>query len=195
MKRILSLLLLAACVPDLAPDTDAVETDVPVETDTDEPGGLPAGFASDGETLFVQVDASDSERWVYLDLDAPDWTDADGAWSLAFRRYVVEVNGGVSGDAGVEVAFTDQPWEEARVAPSEGWGTDLADADEDGEPERAFDAWWDYDSETHILTPVDGTWFVRSAGGGTFALQILDYYSDAGDSGVIELRYRSVEVP
>ena len=193
---------LTACVEDLSEDTvdsDALsdtDTDTDLDTDPDEddpPTGVLSGPDDDGEVV-VEVHAWDAQAWVHLDIDEPSFTDADGAWSLAFQRYVIAVNGGVSGDAGVEVVFVeDLAYDDVTSAPQSGWSTDAPDADDDGEPERVFDTWYDYNPDNHVLTPRPGTWFVRSADGHTYALEILDYYSDAGDSGYPSLRYRPVD--
>ena len=43
------------------------------------------------------------------------------------------------------------------------------------------------------MTPRPGTWFVRSAGGQTYALVIDAYYSEAGDAAYPKFRFKPVE--
>jgi hypothetical protein len=205
VTRLLPLfLLLTACVEDLDPNTED-PGDEPGDTATDDTGdteeqtdprGILEDFGDDDEA-FAEVNASDSTVWVHLDLDTPAWVDeGDPAWSLRFQRYVVEVNGGVSGDGGVEVAFTNEDYDAVTRAPADGWFTDAPDGDDDNEdPDLAFDTWWDYEVTTHTLTPAAGTWFVRSVGGETYALEFDGYYSEAGDSGYPSFRWKAVEDP
>ena len=70
-----------------------------------------AFFEDSAKTVAVQVltDATDSKKWVYYDLDNfsivnPIDPENDDAWDIAFKRFVIKVNGGVSGAGGVEVA-------------------------------------------------------------------------------------------
>jgi len=203
MTRSLSLILLlastSACVEDLAPPSD--DTDPLTSTDdTDDTGQSdpddPIVFEGpDGEgTVLADVDATDAQAWVHLDLAEPTWTQQDGPWSLKFQRYTIALNGGVSGDGDVQAVFVpDLDFDQADQAPADGWSTDAPDADEDGEPEYVFGEWYDYDPGTHVLTPKPGTWFVRDIDGDVWALEIVDYYSDAGDSGHPEIRFRPVD--
>ena len=194
-------LLLAACVEDLDPNTGEDDVtddsggeerpDPDEDLDEDDSRGT---VTVDGDEVTAELVATDADAWIHLDMDEPAiLLDGEDTWSLRFSRYTVEVNGGVSGDGGVEVAFTDDDYDTVTAAPTDGWFTDQPDGDDDDEdPDRAFDTWWDYDSSTHVLTPAEGTWFVRSVGGQTYALVFIDYYSDAGDSGYPSIRYRPV---
>ena len=81
--------------------------------------------------------------------------------------------------------------EDVTTAPTDGFATDLADDDdENSEPEYAFDVWFDYDSQTHVLTPADKVFVVRTTEDWLFAMEVVSYYDDAGSSGVLELRWK-----
>jgi hypothetical protein len=175
----------------------------------DEGGGV---FAS-------QVDATDDTAWVYLDLDTGEEVAVDDLatatdWDLGFRRSNIKVNGGWSGPADVRVAvlpgvaFDD--FDAAPVALFE------QDAPSSGEvdPDRpsfidddgtdfvftranaaSTNGWYDYDPVQHVLSPADVTFVVRSTEGEHFKLRFLDYYNEAGTSGVPTFRWAPVAPP
>ena len=90
-----------------------------------------AFFEDSEQKVAVQVltDATDSTKWVYFDLDNftivnPEDPENDVTWDVAFKRFVIKVNGGVSGIGGVEVAtFKNTSFAEAQswsgVVPAE----------------------------------------------------------------------------
>lgn len=159
--RTVTWLFLAGCYPSLE--------------DTLDPGPTEVAQPSDG----VRIDATDYDVWVGLDLDTLAFVDdASASWDLAARRFEVKLNGGVSGDGGVEVADVD-PDAPGQI-PAEGWYTDEPDADGDGVPEYALQDWYLYDYETHELSPAPQTWLVRTTEGGIVELAFASYYDDAG---------------
>lgn len=174
------LLLLAGCAPSIGPKDTG---------DTEGTGSQ----VSPGEAW---IDATSSTNWAWLDLvagavieepanpaDSPDW-------DLGFRRQAIQVNGGVSGTGGMEVVpLPGVPYNDPIEVPTDGWITDEADADDDGDLEYAFNTWFAYDSSTHELSAADITWVVRAVGGEFFKLRLLDYYDDAGTGGMIHLRW------
>lgn len=58
-------------------------------------------------------------------------------------------------------------------------------------PFMGDDPWYDYDATTHVLTPKDRAHVVQTAAGGTFAVEVLSYYDDAGTAGVLTLSWRA----
>ena len=157
-----------------------------------QPSGTDPDDADPDGPITLQVDATNQTEWVYIDLASGDDVGEAGAWTLAFRRNNVMLNGGVSGDGGVEVAWLDATFDSVTEAPADGWVTDEADADEDGVPEYALADWFDYDVSTHVLTPAAGTWAVRAVDGTTYALIFTTYYDAAGTSGFPTVRYRPI---
>ena len=165
------------------------------------PGEPPSGEASgivdnpDG-TRSLTVNAVSDAAWVYLDLETGLVT-ADGPWDLTFRRFVIGLNGGTSG-VGYGVAhWVEGDLSDFERAPDGDWVTDLPDGDdEDEEPDRVFADWFDYDQDTHVLTPKARVYFVRSGDGETYyALQIDDYYDDARTSGYPSITWKTVAAP
>ncbi len=188
--------LLLACAPDLR-DTDKVaaetgdaDTDTaPTEDtapDTDsgsgDPGRVVATEEGGGVTL-VEVDASAEGEVVYMDLGAHGESDAASGWELAFVRYDVTVNGGSSGEGGVEVAPVEgTAFADLSALPADGWRTDTAEA-------AALGDWYDYDPSTHTLSAADRVYAVRNGDGEAWKIQFVDYYDDAGNSGFPSFRW------
>lgn len=157
-----------------------------------------------GTTVTI-VDASEDAVWVYLDLDSKKQVSpTDGTWDLAFQRFRVKSNGGVSGDGDVAVATLDgQTFASVSQAPPLAdniYVTDQPDgSDDDSDPDFAFDAdgtWYEYDPVNHTLAPrADRVYVVVSSAGAWFKVAMLDYYNPAGDAGFPVLRWSSVTAP
>lgn len=193
-----TLILLAslslACVEDLSKGFGPADADADADTDADTDPTWDTSISdpdADG-VREVFLNAASSLSWVLLDLDNDEIVEEAGPWSVGFQRFIVKVNGGVSGDAGVEAVWQDIEFDDATTAPADGWMTDEPDADDDGDLEYAFDGWFDYDSSTHVVTPGGGTWFVHSAAGDTYALVFRAYYNGAGDAGYPQIAYKPV---
>lgn len=173
---------------------------------------LGGGFASEhvqftersASAGSLRVDASDTEQWIYVDLDArtevtPVDPLDDAVWDLGFRRFHIVVNGGVSGGGGVSVAAVDgQPLDAVEAPDTAAFVTDVADGeDEDALPDYVFsgglDPWYAYDVVTHVLTPKARVFVVRTSAGALVKLAIDDYYDGAGGSGHPTLRYAGIE--
>ncbi|MEC7987032.1 MAG: HmuY family protein [Myxococcota bacterium] len=143
------------------------------------------------------INATDASTWIYFDLESAsivspeDPTDSTD-WDIAFQRYQIAINGGISGTGEMEVlpvlgVYDD--FETLDEAPEGEWVTDVEDADDDGIPEYAFQDWFDYDVSTHILTPANAVYFVRTVEENTFRVRIHDYYSAQGDSGYMSVEF------
>lgn len=123
----------------------------------------------------------------------------DAVWDVAFRRFHIVVNGGVSGSGGVTVAAVDgQPFDVVEAPDMAAFVTDVADGeDEDALPDYVFsgglDPWYAYDVVTHVLSPKARVFVLRTSAGGFVKLAIDDYYDGAGGSGHPTLRYAGLE--
>lgn len=194
MRNLALLLGLTACAPDLGDIHDWNDGDGPFDT----------GFAStlvhtndEGSTRLTEVDATDGTVWTGVDLDAggveaPD----DGAdWDLKFQRFEIAVNGGVTGDGGVEAIWLDgQGLSDLTTVPTEGWGSDEPDGADDNElPDYVMRPWFDYDGATHVVTPHPGVFAVRSTEGRHYAVEMLSYYDEAGSSAMLSFRWKSLD--
>lgn len=181
----LLLLLLSACAPDLReafPFDGASRTGGSRITHEDQGGGL----------TYTLIDASEKEAWVYLDLDSKQELPVDEAlsgqtWDLAFQRFKIISNGGVSGPGSAEVAAIEgRSFESIQVTPASGFRADAPDgSDSNSDVDSAFlegDGWYYYDLAKHRLTARDIVYVVRTGEGRAYKLQLLDYYDDAGSS-------------
>jgi len=173
----------------------------------------------EGDSIATQVDASDTEAWVYVDLDTGGdavriEVEDPGAvpeWDIAFRRSNMKLNGGHSGPGSVAVAplagadfaaLAEAPVAVYRVdEPATGEvdpdrpsfidddGTDFAL----GRPNDASPSgWFDYDPVNHVLSPADVVFALRSSEGDYFKLRFLDYYSEVGSSGYPTFRWAPI---
>lgn len=186
--------LAAGCAADLrettATDDGAPDTGGPTETEA-----VGGGDTAAPQTFRTVLDATSEEDWVPLDLDAALRGEDPGGqgWDLQARRYLIALNGGVSGEGGVQVAILDGvSIDEVDAAaldalPATAWVSDQEDDDGDGIPAYALNEWYDYDSATHTLSPKARVYALRSTEGARFALQIEDYYDEAGTSGHLSL--------
>ncbi len=186
------LALSTACADKDVTSTD--DTSVEADADTDADSDTDTDSDADTDTYPVYettVDASGDTDWVYLDLNTRAVLDvADPStnqdWDMAFRRYTILVNGGISGPGGVTAAGFETHWanfdEHTQCVPHD-MVTDEADTNGDGLPEYAFGTWYDYDFSTHEVSPADVLYFVRTQSGVCHRLRFTGYYDDAGTSG------------
>lgn len=189
MYRILPTLCALGCAQALSLDTSSQEQQL------DPPLATTAG-GFEGE-----IDATSEESWVYVDLESgelvePAVPEDDPSWDVAFLRFQVAINGGVSGTGGCEAAALDGvPFDEVLAAPPDGYTTDQEDDDGDGLPDRALGSWYDYDKTTHELTPHDRTYVIRTVEGAHQRLRFDSYYDEAGTPAIYQLRWAPVESP
>lgn len=192
------LVPLSACAPDLreAYPFDGATTG----------GGSRVTHEELGEGVWrTTVDASVNEAWVYLDLDARRELPVDEAlttqdWDLAFQRFKIISNGGVSGPGGVAAAaLTGTSFEALTRAPESGFQADETDGtDENSDLDSAFlkgEGWYYYDLGKHRLTARETVYVVRTTDGGYFKLKLLGYYDGSGNSGHVSFEWASVTAP
>lgn len=151
-------------------------------------------------TRTTTVNATSEEAWLYLDLDTGQ-TLEEGApgWDVAFQRYRIKSNGGISGDGGVQVAARwFQAFEDVTEAPAKGYVVDAEDSDdEDVDPDFAFlgpDPWYLY-GEGHIVSPADVTYVVQTTEMGWVKVRMLAYYNDVGSAGYPKFQWGPVDPP
>ena len=167
-------LLLAACGADEDPSLPVCDETLCTVDDRDDDG--------DGVQTTV-VHAEDDDKPIYFSFAAPgqalsaEAIDA-GAWDLSFAQTEIRVNGGVSGDGGVEVTWADDLGiEDADAAPSEGW---VSDTDDD----VAFaqdKGWYRYLLSKHIVEPRARLYYVRATDGVVYAMEMISYYDYSGE--------------
>lgn len=146
----------------------------------------------------IVVDASARDAWVYLTLDGDTVTVSDAAtsaaWDLAFRRTGIRTNGGASGPGFGGARETDEAWDTIASASTVGFVEDalvpIAGPPGSGEApgNAALGTWFDYDPTTHVVSPRDTIYVLRSASGDYAKLRVV-----AWESGVFRLELERVE--
>jgi hypothetical protein len=190
----IALFAVAACAPSIRPE----DVDAGPPSDAEDGSIVPTGKVTTvdrgGGVSDTLVDATSETDWTYLDLDTGREDVAPGAWDLGFRRQWIASNGGVSGGAGVEVAIlpgVDFPG--VIEPPTTGWAVDAPDGDDaNPEPDYVLNTWYDYNADTHVLSPKPEIYAVRTSGGAVIKLQILAYYDPAGTSAWFLLRWAAL---
>src|SRR5688572_7162393 len=135
--------LAIGCAPTLHPD-DAGTSDAGSPPTDGEIPSVTGAFRHtvEGEVVTTIADASDDAEFRYLDLESAEEVNPARShdWDLAFSRFHVRTNGGVSGTGGVRVAaLIGQDFDSLTNAPVDGWSVDREDgeADEDAEADNA----------------------------------------------------------
>lgn len=194
MSRVLNHVFLAvtlaalcgACSEDLSPLTP----------DAGAPGSDGGGATTHVTTtanadgsFTTSIDATSKDTWIGFDFDRRAESPHG---DLAFKRFEVKLDGGTSGTGGVEIAaLPGADFAAVTHAPAGGWITDTMEA-------LAFsagDAWYAYDPATHVLTPRDIVYVVRSAEGEYFKLAFAGYYDAAGTAGHPSFHWAPVAAP
>ncbi len=153
------------------------------------------GTGSEVSAGEAVINATSESNWVYLDLESatmvtPATPEDSDEWDLGFRRYKVMLNGGVSGTGQMQaVPMPGVDYNTDLEEPTEGWITDEPDADGDGDMEYALDSWFDYDSDSHEVTPADTIFVLRTVEGGLLKFEFLGYYDDAGTPAYVHVHW------
>lgn len=155
-----------------------------------------------GGVTQLWVDATAYQTWVYVSFASPDAvTPADPtdstAWDLGFERYLVMLNGGVSGTAGEgALVLSGQDFDSLTTAPAGDYAVDLPDDDDDNQnPQYAMGEWFAYAEEDHTLTPLDQVYVISGQGGAYYKFQFLSYYDDAGTPAYLTAKWAVVDAP
>ncbi len=117
-----------------------------------------------------------------------------GEWDLGFARTTIIVNGGVSGDGGVEVTLLDEAALDdvtAADVPAEGWFTDTDE--NDGLAFERESKWYNYNFGRHVVEVRPRVYFVRATSGRVYGLELLSYYSQTGESRFPTFRWTALD--
>ncbi len=198
-------LVFASCADDLREDVGSPDATVnPDDPDASVLSGE-IGHVDNGDgTTTTTVNATSHEDWIYLQFSSKAQTTPSGPedsqeWDVAFRRFDLMLNGGVSGTGGMQViVLPGQDFDALTEAPAGTYGTDEVDGDDDdSDPDLFFASeeggWYDYDVSTHVLTPKEQVYVIRSSGGEYFKLRFLTYYDEAGTSGYLQFQWGEIE--
>lgn len=148
----------------------------------------PAGDRLAGPGL-VTIDASDASRWRFFSfaagsvVDNPDRT----GWDLAFRRFQVIVNGGAGfAGAGGAVDLGLVPFDSVSTVPAEDYVVTVVRSDSIN---AALQRWYEYSFTSHLLTPKQNVYALRTADGRYAKLQFAGYYCPGATPGCVTFRY------
>jgi hypothetical protein len=155
--------------------------------------------------MKTHVDASEREAWIYFDLDGSAELTVDEAletqaWDLAFQRFKIITNSGVSGPGQVGVhVIPEGAFDALTAAPQVEYLPDRPDgSDGNTDVDSGFlegDGWYSYDLLKHELSPRPRLYVVQSGGGRYFKMEVLSYYDDAGTAGVLTFRWAEIASP
>jgi hypothetical protein len=146
--------------------------------------GTAGGLAGAPDNPYIYVDLVNGTRVDVSDLGARQST----AWHVAFKRSSILVNGGDSGPGGVTAAAVPAATlAEVTAVPAalntDDWATDdcMLNTTPGGEPLSAFGEWYDYNPDTHQLSPRAEVWVLKLGSGDgapVRKLRITTYYGD-----------------
>jgi hypothetical protein len=141
------------------------------------------GITMSAENPYIYLDLRAGTKAALNDLDAR----SSMAWDVALKRASLRVNGGDSGNGGRKIAVVQAATLGAvTAAPASGYSADdFTDAScmpaatlPGGEPLSAFGEWYNYDQQTHVVTPKTEVYVVERADGSHSALRVVTYYGD-----------------
>lgn len=140
------------------------------------------GLVNAADNPYIYVDLELGSKVELGDLDAR----ASSDWDIALKRSSVRSNGGDSGVGGRDVVVVSAATlAEVSAAPADGYSSDdfttddcMLDAIPGGEPRSAFGEWYDYDVDTHAVTPKAEVYVLRRSDGSHVAFRIVSYYGD-----------------
>ena len=140
------------------------------------------GLVGAADNPYIYIDLRGGTKVAVNDLDARTST----TWDIALKRSSLRVNGGDSGAGGRQLAVTQAATLDAVTAgPSAGYVADdftTADCKLDsipgGEPRSAFGEWYNYDVDTHAVTPKSEVYVIERNNGTRTAFRVVTYYGD-----------------
>lgn len=192
MTRLLPLVLLAACAPDLRKTDcfDGVCGELPTEP--------LFSVTVSGDVFDAIVDATSKTLPTYVDLDEAkelkfDEAELTNAWDLSFQRDKVRANGGGTNPQGtVEVAvLTGQDFDALTQAPAAGYQKDGAE----GVFNTVEGGWYTYDLAVHRLTTLPHVYVVKTSKGDFYKVKMGSYYDANGTAARVGVRFAKLAPP
>ncbi|MFO0662629.1 MAG: HmuY family protein [Polyangiaceae bacterium] len=155
------------------------------------------------KTLFVDASVGGPQGVstlprVYLDLSKGTRVDIDDNaaetstdWDLSLKRPVIFTNGGEGGSGSGKAGYVDKDFDAvtaADEASAKMGAEDFLDndcnpvLDRIGNPATTFADWYDYNEQTHVLTPFKHVYLVRGGTGKLYKVQIMSFYTNPDGS-------------
>lgn len=179
---VLLSLVLAGCAerigppPNDNPDAPPEGVDSGVDSGIVPTGPLTTVTNADGSSTSL-IDSSSMSEFVHVDIEGFTLSEDTGPWDLRFQRFHIAMG------TGVQVApLANTTFDEVTAAPDDGYLPDPFETDP---------RWYDYDPETHLLTPRPFVWVITSPTA-TIKLTIDKYYDAAGSAGWFTVTWRSL---
>lgn len=139
--------------------------------------------------------------WTFISLADPSLVEVSDvtatsskAWDLALKRPLLYTNSGDGGPGDGGALLLDKDFADVAVADADNaeLSTEKFFAEEcapivdvTNAVATSFSGWYDYDDETHGLSPHPGTWLVRGGTGALYKLRIDSYYGTSeGELGM-----------
>lgn len=144
------------------------------------------GITMSADNPYIYLDLRGGAKVAVNDVDAR----TSMGWDVALKRASLRVNGGDSGSGGRKLAVVQAATLGAvATAPASGYSTDdFTDAScmpastlPGGEPLSSFGEWYNYDQQTHVVTPKAEVYVIERADGSHSALRFVTYYGDAAN--------------
>lgn len=139
------------------------------------------GLSAAADNPYIYVDLITNTRVDVSDVNARDSLD----WDIALKRSSLRINGGDSGGGRRTLAVVPGTSVATITAPSSGYTEDDFTGDAcvlatipGGEPASAFGEWYEYDVETHAVTPKEEVYVLQRADKSRTAIRIVTYYGD-----------------
>lgn len=96
-------------------------------------------------------------------------------WDIAFKGTSIILNSGISGSGNAGVIIKDTLFSEVLTAPITGYAQDASTGK--GIPTGSGNGWYNYNPDTHLITPIVGRVFIiRTADNKYAKMQIINYY-------------------
>ena len=140
------------------------------------------GVDNAADNPYIYVDLRNGTKVAINDIEARTST----SWDVALKRSSLRSNGGDSGPGGRELAaVAGATLDQVTAPPTSAFASDdFATTDctlvstEIGEPMSAFGDWYDYDVDTHVVTPRPEIFVLKRNNGSQTAFRIKAYYGD-----------------
>lgn len=160
----------------------------------------------DLEATSVTLDATSFTEWVYVSLSTGEIVNitnpaSDMNWDIAFHRWDVRTNGGMSGSGqGAALQLNETSFDQVTVAPETGYVTDIMmqinmtgmpPVMEDHPANPILAKWMHLDMSEMppLYNMTDKVFIVRTANGNYAKLKFTDYMNDTGVRGHITFEY------
>lgn len=132
----------------------------------------------------LQADTANTGRFTFFSLRdsaiVPNSDSATTRWDIAFRATTIIINGGpIRFGQGGAIVLTGTDFNTLETLPETGWRVDSS-ATSLAIPVGSGRAWYNYNQQTNVITPIPGVVLgIRTADGRYAKLQILSYYLNA----------------